>query len=668
MAAALPLALMAATLVFGLMLIVYGRTLMPGTVGGDAGELQYAGPLLALVHPTGQPLYVLLGRAWTALIPFGSAAYKMNLLAAVSAALGCGVITWMLARLYDNIVIGAAAGLSLGFGAALWGQAVLADKYGFNVLLAALIIGLALWWEKTHREQHPQADRLLYALSLAFGIGLLHHRSLALFGVGIALMVIWRLRAGLWRSWRRTLLCLLLVMLPPLLVYPTVLPWLRARELSPLLWQPTSASDWVDFLLERHVLSGEALVFDDLGSIGDQLRIYVDTLLHDYTLLVPLAALIGLLVMLRRTPAAGIFLLVSFGLQAFLSANFRGNERQFTYYLPSFVTLLFMAAGGGVAVWRGLRGIMLARGTDAQKRVPTLSSTGNGVGMPVRASMWQVVAALGSIILFALPAWQFAQTYPEARQAAQYGDTLDLWRVTLKSGDMGARLTRGMGHLPQGALVASDWEQVTILWYAQQVEGVRPDLSIVYPIERYAEAGAQPVCLARHLPVDETWHPTNTGALICLNRDPVFDLPEGATPIETALYTESGEPVMALAAASQPETLASPGQHLPLTLIWRALTDIALDYSISLQVLDENWIPVWTRDIQAPVMGMYRTSRWVEDEIVQDYHEISVPPTLPAGRYLWTVVVYRPLSGGTFERLRDTQGNINILGGTFEVR
>ena len=97
------------------MLIVYIRTLMPGTVGGDAGELQYAGPLLALVHPTGQPLYVLLGK---------------NLDDAHSI---------RRCRLSHE-----SAGLTLGLGATIWGQAVLADKYGFNVLLAAWIIGLGV--------------------------------------------------------------------------------------------------------------------------------------------------------------------------------------------------------------------------------------------------------------------------------------------------------------------------------------------------------------------------------------------------------------------------------------------------------------------------------------------------------------------------------------------
>src|SRR5690349_24934267 len=110
-----------ALIVFGIMFSVYIRTLMPGTVGGDAGELQYAGPLLSLVHPTGQPLYVTLGYLWSHIIPFGSMAWRMNLLAAFSAAAGCAALTWFFARTYGNRIVAMAAGLTLGFGGAIWG-------------------------------------------------------------------------------------------------------------------------------------------------------------------------------------------------------------------------------------------------------------------------------------------------------------------------------------------------------------------------------------------------------------------------------------------------------------------------------------------------------------------------------------------------------------------
>lgn len=620
-------------IVFFLVLIPYMLTLMPGTVGGDAGELQYAGPLLALVHPTGQPLYVLIGKVWSEIIPFGSVAYQMNLLAAVSSAAGAASLTYLITRAYQKPWVGMAAGLTLGFGATIWGQSVIADKYGFNVLLAAWIIGLALWWEK------DRSDKLLYALSAAFGIGLLHHRSLALFALGIAIMILWHLRADLWRKWKRTLICAALVILPAVVVYPTVLPLLRANNATPLNWQPNDPADWVEFLLERHVISGEALNFSGGETTAERLEIYAQTILDDYTVVLVVVAGIGFLTLLYQHPAAGLFLLVSYGLQAVLSANFRGNERQFTYYIPSFVTLVFAYA-------YGLSFII----TQAQSWRAV--------------STWAVRA-----VMFALPAFMLISAYPAQSRNADYGEPLDLWRQTLKTGDMGVRLTANLESLPPDAALAADWEQVTILWYEQQVENRREDLAIFYPIERYVDyVGERPVCFARHVPAGDAWHYTNVGALVCLDDAPQMDLPEAFTALDVDLFTPEGDAVIRLVGYQADFPDDASGTHIPVTLIWQALTDVPDDYSISVQILREDWTPLdWQRDIQAPVMGLYPTSRWVEDEVISDYHEISVPPETAPGRYLWTVVMYRA-TDGNFVQLRDAEGNINILGGIFEVK
>ncbi|NWF70379.1 MAG: DUF2723 domain-containing protein [Chloroflexi bacterium] len=637
-----------AFLVFAALLTAYGLTLMPGTVGGDAGELQYAGPLLALVHPTGQPLYVLLGYVWSHLLPLGSMAWRMNLLAAVSAAAGGAALTWLLARVYGNPLVAAAAGLTLGFGAALWGQAVIADKYGFNVLLAALLVGLTLWWG--HERQRtpapkatPQQNRLLYAMSLTFGLCLLHHRSLGLFAIMIAVLLLYYERLELLRNWRRTLLCAALVLLPPLLLYPLFLPLVRARALSPLLWQPNDAAGWVDWLLERHVLTNEALVFDNWANISAQLQIYLATVIHDYTLAALPLALIGFVALLRREPLNGLFLLVSYGLQAFLSANWRGNERQFTYYLPSFVTLLYAYGYGLYALWNAV-----SRGQ-----------------MPVRLKRTALLAI--TALALAVPALQLFYGYPARRADALYGGRLDLWRETLKTGTMGARLARGLSALPPNSVLAADWEQITILWYYQQVEGLRPDVTILYPIERYADFSDRPVCLARHVPLGAEWHPGNVGALICLNAAPIMIAPQNMTPLGTVLYTAEGNAPLELS-GYQTQTTAAAGTHLPLLLTWRARETMDADYALSLRILDQSWTQVLpAQDINAPVMGLYPTSRWTAGEYVQDYHEIDLPPELPPGGYLWTVVVYRALADGTFTQLQDAQGNINILGGTLDV-
>ena len=49
-------------------------TAAPTVLPGDSGEFQFAAPLLGLAHPTGYPLYLILGKLWTVLVPWGDVA------------------------------------------------------------------------------------------------------------------------------------------------------------------------------------------------------------------------------------------------------------------------------------------------------------------------------------------------------------------------------------------------------------------------------------------------------------------------------------------------------------------------------------------------------------------------------------------------------------------
>ncbi|NJL93499.1 MAG: DUF2723 domain-containing protein, partial [Anaerolineae bacterium] len=292
------LAGLAAALVFSVMLVLYVDTLLPGLVGGDAGEMQYAPPILALTHPTGMPLYIFVGHLWAELVPIGSVAYRMNLLAAVSGAAACAALAGFGSRLHGS-VIGLAAGLTLGVGTTFWSQAVIADKYAFNALLVVLVLGLAALWSRQRR------DAGLILLSAVYGLSLLHHRTMILFGPGLAALVIYQERWAVLHRWRRSLLCGLLVFGPPLVVYPLALPWLEGRGLDPYLWRPQTLGGWIDWLLERHIVQ-QALQTEDLP---DYLAGYARTLAGDYSVVVIGLALVGLAALARRERA--MFLLLA---------------------------------------------------------------------------------------------------------------------------------------------------------------------------------------------------------------------------------------------------------------------------------------------------------------------------------------------------------------------
>ncbi len=640
-----------ALLLFIGLLGLYIRTLMPGTVGGDAGELQYAGPILALTHPTGLPLYIFVGHLWSKVVVVGTVAYRMNLLAAVSGALGSAILLWMTYRLYNRWIIAILAGLTCGLGATFWGQAVLADKYAFNTIFVSAVVGLALWWARDHEK--PYADRLLYVLSAVYGISLLHHRTMLLFAFCLGFLVLYHERWAIWENKRRTIVCLGLVLLPALITYPLFLPWIQSRNLAPSEWQPQTVGQWIEWLMDRHEAK-EAFV---VPGIMEQLENYTNTMLHDYTIIVVAIGALGAVQLARQDLGAGFFVIFTYLLQGGLAANWRDNDRPFTYFLPSFILLVYAYAHGLNILWNWAE----QRLTFSFARQKLILSSAVGI--------------VGALVI----ALQWNYAYPIRARDADYGYPLGIWRTTIKTGDMGERLASGMDDLPPNAVLLTEWEPATILWYYQKVEGIRPDITIKYPVERYLpiyEATGRPLCISHHVRVNELseriYHPTAYDALICLQDQPTIinsldELPPRVIRLGKSLSTPEGIPQLMLAGYWVDEATYEQGSYQPLVLSWWALDDLDVDYSISVRVYREDWTQIWQNDIQHPVSGMYPTSQWVKNELVHDYHELAIPPEMPVGNYFWAVIVYRQLPDGTILNLRhETDGEV-IFGSTFQV-
>jgi hypothetical protein len=618
--------------------IVYLRTLAPGVVGGDPGELQFVPAILSIPHPTGTPLYILLGKLWS-MLPLGpTVAWRMNLLAAVSASLACLVVYFTVDLHARHPLPALGAAISLAFGLTFWEQALLADKYAFNALMVAMVLYLTLRWGKT------RAPGTLNLLALAYGLSLAHHRTMALFAPFL-LAYVWILEKGaLWRDGRR-LLRLAALVLAPLTLY-FYLPWAEARNLPPGTWHPGTPREWYDYLFDT---GRTGLVYVDPNDLGEMLMFYLRTWVRDFTWAGVALGVGGAIAMVRRRWLDAAFLLCNFVAQAFLAANHH-VPRHWVYFIPSFVIYALWVGEGLSALWQGLGWL--------KPRV--------GRALGVTLALFLALATL------AWPLVPFPGRYRPLRDAHHGVGVLDVWRQTLKRGHMGDRVGRAIANIEPDAVVLCDWEQATPLWYYQQVEGLRPDVTIVYPVERLDEVAAsgRPLYMARaQAGLADRWHPSCSDSLIRLRDAPNFELPLSAAPLSARLgpFELAGYAYGAPPGAGR--AFFYPGEVVPLTLYWRAVEKPVHDYSVSVRFFDPGGGQVGQVDAQHPVLGTYPTSRWAAGEGVSDYYELQIPPRTAPGEYRWGVILYRALPEGGWESLKvEGTGEEMAMGGTVEVQ
>lgn len=177
--------------VFLLFLAIYGRTAAPSVLSGDSAEFQLAATLLGVPHPTTYPLYILLGKLTTLLIPFGEMAWRVTMLSAICAALAVALMSVLARRITGSSAAALVAALAFGFAPGLWNAATLAEVYA---LLAALLVGLGVLLHCINEHSLSQpSDRLpaaFYGAALVAGLGSAHHGLFVLCGLPLFAFVV----------------------------------------------------------------------------------------------------------------------------------------------------------------------------------------------------------------------------------------------------------------------------------------------------------------------------------------------------------------------------------------------------------------------------------------------------------------------------------------------
>ncbi len=151
-----------------ILFIAYWMTLLPGLGGfGDTAKFQFVGHVLGTPHTSGYPTYLLLNKIFTHIFPFGSLAFKSNLLSSLFSISALLFFYKTLIRLKINPFPAFISVLSLGFSVTLWTQSIIAEVYTLHLLfLSAIIYQLVKW-----RETRIKKDLLIACAIYSFSFG-----------------------------------------------------------------------------------------------------------------------------------------------------------------------------------------------------------------------------------------------------------------------------------------------------------------------------------------------------------------------------------------------------------------------------------------------------------------------------------------------------------------
>src|SRR5512133_2791925 len=149
---------------------IYLLTLCPTVVGGDAGELITVAARGGVAPPPGYPLFSILGKLFS-LLPWGSVAWRVNLLSATCGA-GAAVLLFLAVCRWTKAPWAGllSAGL-FAFSPLAWRYAVTAEVFALNDLLLAAMLLLAA------RHAEARDVKGLIAFAAVAGLGLSNHHT-----------------------------------------------------------------------------------------------------------------------------------------------------------------------------------------------------------------------------------------------------------------------------------------------------------------------------------------------------------------------------------------------------------------------------------------------------------------------------------------------------------
>ncbi len=458
---------------FLVVFLVYLATLAPTTAFWDTSEYIAAAKVLGIPHPPGNPLFIILAHTFGLLPVAESYAVRINLFAAVTSAAAAGLWFLVAERWLRGIVRERWARYASAFGGVLvgatswsvWNQSTVNEKvYTVSLFSIALVMWLVVRWGDD--EPGPHRDRWLVLIAYVLALTSTNH-LMGLLAVPALVVYV------LWTDWR--------VITRPTVLVGIVIVAILGISLN-YLWLPMRAGQYppinegepVGFFSQalkdvlNRVQYGKPGLGDRQASFSGQLgnfwQYYSWQFARDWgrlsnvaTAVFTVLGLSGLLALWksdRRAGLAGLALLGTLSLGLVFYMNFKYGFSQYPDQpsLPREVRERDYFFIGSFAVF----GAFVACGLGAlmQSIVDGLRDRGTAT------ARW--AAASPVLVLAFVPLVGNRVTASRAHETMARDFAYDI----LNSVE------------PYGVLITAGDNDTFPLWYAQEVEGIRPDVTL----------------------------------------------------------------------------------------------------------------------------------------------------------------------------------------------
>ena len=165
----------------------------------DAGEFITAAKVLGIPHPPGTPLFVLLGHVWAGVVRIGAYAWRMNLMSACFSASGAGCLFLVAHRVllgeagWLRTCGAVAAALLSAFPFTHWQNSNETEVYAVATFSIAAIAWLIVRWRDLRGT--PRAPHLLLLIVYVAALSIGNHLLALLVGPAVSLFMLHTLRA-----------------------------------------------------------------------------------------------------------------------------------------------------------------------------------------------------------------------------------------------------------------------------------------------------------------------------------------------------------------------------------------------------------------------------------------------------------------------------------------